>query len=253
MPTRSDEDPTEPKRRPTERGVAFFDLDRTLLTGASGPYIGEALRHVGLISGEPSPIETMVFKVFNAIGETRPAMLVSRQGARMAKGWSLDLVRKAAAMAAESLVESVVPYARPLFDQHREAGRRLVMATTTPEDLVRPLADALGFDDVVATRYGVVDGHYDGTIDGLFVWGKDKARAVAEWAELNDVDLDASYGYSDSFYDVPLLSIVGHPTAVNPDPGCSAWRPCGVGRWFTSTCQRGCPSSSESNLRTPFR
>lgn len=202
----------------SERGVAFFDLDRTLLTGASGPYISEALRHVGLLTGTASPLESLVFKVFNAIGETRPAMLVTRQGARMAKGWNLDLVRKAADMAAESLAESVAPYARPLLDEHRKAGRRLVIATTTPEDLVRPLAAALGFDDVIATRYGVADDRYDGTIDGLFVWGKDKARAVAEWAARHDVDLDASYGYSDSFYDVPFLSIVGHPTAVNPDP-----------------------------------
>lgn len=209
--------PGESKRR-NESGVAFFDLDRTLLTGASGPYISEALRHVGLLAGDASPLESLVFKIFNTIGETRPAMLVSRQGARMAKGWDLELVRKAAEMAAESLAESVAPYARPLFEEHRAAGRRLVIATTTPEDLVRPLAEALGFDDVIATRYGVVDGHYDGTIDGMFVWGKDKARAVAEWAARHDVDLDASYGYSDSFYDVPLLSIVGHPTAVNPDP-----------------------------------
>jgi putative phosphoserine phosphatase/1-acylglycerol-3-phosphate O-acyltransferase len=209
---------TDASNRGSDSGVAFFDLDRTLLTGASGPYISEALRHVGLLAGEASPIESLVFKIFNTIGETRPAMLVSRQGARMAKGWDLDLVRKAADMAAESLAECVAPYALPLLEEHREAGRRLVIATTTPEDLVRPLAEALGFDDVIATRYGVVDGHYDGTIDGLFVWGKDKARAVAEWAVRHDVDLDASYGYSDSFYDVPLLSIVGHPTAVNPDP-----------------------------------
>ena len=200
------------------RSAAFFDLDRTLLTGASGPIIDEALRHVGLISGAPSPLESIVFRVFNTIGETRPAMLITRQGARMAKGWSLDLVRSAADMAAEPLADAVAPYARAILEEHREAGRRLVIATTTPEDLVRPLADALGFDDVVATRYGVADGRYDGTIDGLFVWGKDKARAVAEWADRHGVDLDASYAYSDSFYDVPLLSMVGHPTAVNPDP-----------------------------------
>ncbi len=212
-PTSSDSDRGDP-----ERGVAFFDLDRTLLTGASGPYISDALRTVGLLGGEPSAVESLVFKVFNAIGETLPAMLVTRQGARMSKGWRLELVHRAAEMAAEPLVESIAPYAHTLFDEHREVGRRLVMATTTPRDLVLPLADALGFDDVIATRYGVVDGRYDGTIDGMFVWGKDKARAVAEWAEANDAALDASFAYSDSFYDTPLLSMVGHPTAVNPDP-----------------------------------
>ncbi len=200
------------------QGAAFFDLDRTLLVGASGPYISEALRHVGVLAGAANPLESVLFRVFNTIGETRPAMLLTRQGARMAKGWSIDLVKRAADLAAEPLAAAVAPYAKPIFEEHRAAGRKLVIATTTPVDLVEPLAEALGFDDVIATKYGETEGRYDGTIDGLFVWGKDKARAVAEYADAHGIDLDASYAYSDSFYDVPLLSIVGHPTVVNPDP-----------------------------------
>ena len=203
---------------PVPHGAAFFDLDRTLLVGASGPYISEALRHVGVLAGAANPLESVLFRVFNTIGETRPAMLLTRQGARMAKGWSIDLVKRAADLAAEPLAAAVAPYAKPIFEEHRAAGRKLVIATTTPVDLVEPLAEALGFDDVIATRYGETEGRYDGTIDGLFVWGKDKARAVAEYADAHGIDLDASYAYSDSFYDVPLLSIVGHPTVVNPDP-----------------------------------
>ncbi len=200
------------------RSAAVFDLDRTLLSGASGPILSEALRHVGLLSGSTSSIESVAFGIFNLIGETWPSMLVSRQGARAARGWSVELVRAAADRAAEPLRDAVLPYAEKVIEEHREAGRLLVMATTTPEDLIRPLAEALGFDDVVATRYGQRAGHYDGSIDGEFVWGKGKSRAVAEWAFRNRVDLDASYAYSDSYYDVPLLSIVGHPRAVNPDP-----------------------------------
>ena len=76
-----------------------------------------------------------------------------------------------------------------------------------------------GFDDVVATRYGVdADGTYDGTLDGPFVWSTGKLAAVREWADEHDVDLAESYAYSDSVYDTPLLSAVGHPVVVNPDP-----------------------------------
>jgi putative phosphoserine phosphatase/1-acylglycerol-3-phosphate O-acyltransferase len=202
----------------TGRGAAFFDLDRTLLSGGSGPIIGEALRHVGLLPGARSGVEVAMFRLFDVIGETWPSMLITRQGARVARGWSIDLVHRAAAMAAEPLAQAVLPYAHHLFEGHRSEGRPLVMATTTPIDLVRPLAAALGFDDVIATTYGRDDGHFDGTIDGEFVWGRGKARSVAEWAAEHDVDLDQSYAYSDSYYDVPLLSIVGHPRAVNPDP-----------------------------------
>jgi len=200
------------------RTAAFFDLDRTLLRGASGPVFGEALRQAGLVSGSPQGIESVMFRVFDIIGETWPSMILSRQGARMARGWPVEEVRSAARRASPTLVDSVPPFARALVEEHRSQGRMLVIATTTPADLVRPMAEELGFDDIIATRYGQDGDVYDGSIDGEFVWGKGKARSVAEWADRNDVDLAGSYAYSDSYYDTPLLSIVGHPTAVNPDP-----------------------------------
>lgn len=207
----------------------FFDLDRTLLSGASGPIYGEVLRSAGLVTGSTQGIESVMFRVFDLIGETWPSMFLSRQGARMAKGWPVDAVIRAAQEAAPRLADAVLPYARRLIDEHRAAGRLLVMATTTPRDLVEPLADLLGFDDVVATTYGRVDGRYDGTIDGEFVWGRGKAAAVLEWSDRHDIDLERSYAYSDSYYDAPLLTLVGHPTAVNPDPRMVAL--AAVRRW----------------------
>ena len=94
-----------------------------------------------------------------------------------------------------------------------------MIATTTPRDLVEPLARLLGFDDVVATTYEHDDNDvYTGRLDGPFVWNSGKASAVRDWAIRADVDLDRSYAYSDSVYDLPLLSSVGFPHAVNPDP-----------------------------------
>ena len=72
---------------------------------------------------------------------------------------------------------------------------------------------------MVATRYGVDDdGRYDGTIDGEFVWGTGKLAAVPAWADEHDVDLARELRLLRQLYDAPLLSAVGHPTAVNPDP-----------------------------------
>ena len=102
----------------------------------------------------------------------------------MAKGWDQATVQAAAKNAADELIDRVLPYARLLIAQHRAEGRPVVMATTTPVDLVTPLADLLELDDVVATRYGVDgNGGYDGTIDGEFVWGPGKLAAVRAWAE----------------------------------------------------------------------
>ena len=199
-------------------GAAFFDLDRTLLAGASGPVISTALRDAGVITAPKVPGEGLLFKVFDVIGETVPTMLLTRQAARMAKGWDQATVQAAAKEAAVVLETAVLPYARLLIAQHRAEGRPVVMATTTPVDLVAPLAELLEMDDVIATRYGLDgDGGYDGTIDGEFVWGPGKLAAVRAWAESRGIRLRDSYAYSDSFYDIPLLSAVGSATAVNPD------------------------------------
>ncbi|MGZ4682078.1 MAG: HAD-IB family hydrolase [Acidimicrobiales bacterium] len=200
------------------RGAAFFDLDRTLLSGASGPAISAGLRAVGLMSERSIPGQDLVFGIFNVFGETLPSMLLTRQAASMAARWPRAAAQEAGRRAAETLIDLVQPYARVLIDEHRAAGRPVVIATTTPYDLVRPLADLMGVDAVIATRYGERDGVYTGRIEGEFVWSHGKYRAVKEWADEHDVSLAESYAYSDSYYDVPLLNAVGHPYVVNPDP-----------------------------------
>src|SRR5829696_2790920 len=198
--------------------AAFFDLDRTLLSGASGPVLADAMRRAGL-GGRALPGERLLFGLFNAVGETLPGIALARQAATLARGRAQSAVQAAAVEAAEVLVERIQPFAAGLFIEHRDAGRPLVLATTTPYDLVKPLADALGFDGVVATRYAVrLDGTYDGSLEGPFVWSTGKLNAVRAWAAEHDIDLAESWFYSDSVYDVPLLAAVGHPVAVNPDP-----------------------------------
>ena len=199
-------------------GAAFFDLDRTLLAGASGVVFSAAMKEAGLVS-RAIPGEALVYRLFNTIGETLPSMALARQGVRFAKGKSREAVQLAAAIAAERLLELVQPMAAALFEEHRAAGRPVVMATTTPHDMVKPLADLLGLDGVIATQYGVADdGTYNGTLDGPFVWSAGKLAAVRTWAEEHNIDLAQSYAYSDSYYDTPLLAAVGHPFVVNPDP-----------------------------------
>ncbi|MDE0804154.1 MAG: HAD-IB family hydrolase [Acidimicrobiales bacterium] len=201
------------------RSAAFFDLDRTLLRGASGPLMSAALRQVGVLSDRVLPGENLVYGLFNLIGETRPSMMLAKQGARFSGGQERKRVQEAGEVCADLLIPMVEPYALPIIEEHKAAGRPVVLATTSPYDMVKPFADALGLDDAVATKYGEgPDGRYDGTIDGHFVWGRGKLEAVEEWAAANGVDVDESYAYSDSFYDMPLLAAVAHPTVVNPDP-----------------------------------
>ena len=161
----------------------------------------------------------MVFSLFNTIGETLPSMALARQAVTLAKGRPRAAVVAAAESVADELCSMVQPFAETAFAAHREAGRPVVLATTTPYDMVKPFADRLGLDDVVATRYGVAsDGTYDGTLDGPFVWSAGKLTAITEWAEQHSIELLDSYAYSDSVYDTPMLAAVGNPVVVNPDP-----------------------------------
>jgi putative phosphoserine phosphatase/1-acylglycerol-3-phosphate O-acyltransferase len=143
----------------------------------------------------------------------QPARLASRAAA----GWSVDAVEAAMELAGAELATTVLPFAVSEIESHREAGRLLVLATTSPEPFVAPFGRALGFDAVIATRWERDGDQFTGRMDGGFVWGRAKADAVAAWAKENDVDLRRSWAYSDSYFDAPLLAMVGHPVVVNPD------------------------------------
>jgi putative phosphoserine phosphatase/1-acylglycerol-3-phosphate O-acyltransferase len=172
--------------------------------------------------------ERLAFGLFDLVGETLPSILAARQAARAARGWSVASVAAAAEEIAPELDRRVEPFARQAIEDHRRAGRRVVLATTTPHDLIEPFAARLGFDEVLATRYRTIDDPdrglvYAGSIDGEFVWSQGKARSVEVWARANRVELADSYAYSDSIFDLPMLNRVGHPVAVNPDPRLLAY------------------------------
>jgi putative phosphoserine phosphatase / 1-acylglycerol-3-phosphate O-acyltransferase len=210
-------------------GAAFFDLDRTVLLGPSSNEINDALLAAGLVPDRRIPGMGLLGEFYRRFGETLPVMALARAAALAAKGWSVDVVAQAADQAGTALEQKVAPYVRPLLESHRAEGRVVVLATTSPAHLVRPLADRLGFDDVIATQYAVEDGRYTGGLDGNFVWATGKLEAVRRWAGPHQVSLTESYAYSDSIYDLPLLSAVGHPVAVNPDPRLRAFAT--VRRW----------------------
>jgi putative phosphoserine phosphatase/1-acylglycerol-3-phosphate O-acyltransferase len=202
--------------------AAIFDLDRTLLRTSSTTAINAALFEQGLVQRSALPGQGLMLRVYDVFGESLPSMALARAAAFASKGWRVDEVAKAAEAAADTLERLLLPYVPALLESHRAAGRALVLATTTPYQLVEPFARRLGFDDVIATHYGAAtdrDGvdRMTGAIEGGFVWAVGKLQAVRKWAARAGVDLSESYAYTDSIYDLPLLMAVGHPQAVNPD------------------------------------
>ncbi len=200
------------------RAAAIFDLDRTIIRGATAPVFQRHLREAGIGSPSGNPLVGAFTWAYELAGESWLSMQLTRHSSRVAKGWPEKDVHTAATAAAEELAAAVQPFVPALLDAHRKAGRPLVLATTSPIHLVGPLAERLGFDDVLATRWSSSDGLYTGELDGPFVWGRAKLQAAQQWAAANDVDLRTSFAYSDSYFDGPLLAAVGNPVAVNPDP-----------------------------------
>jgi HAD superfamily hydrolase (TIGR01490 family) len=100
---------------------------------------------------------------------------------------------------------------------HQDAGRSVHIVTAASQEMAEMLAHVLGFDGGIGYRSEIVDGVYTGRPDGPFTYREGKAEAVRELAAARDIDLAASFAYSDSESDLPLLRVVGHPVAVNPD------------------------------------
>ena len=197
--------------------AAFFDLDRTILSGASALVVSKVLRETGVVK-RSLPGETLLYQVFETFGENLPSMVLGRQAVIAMRGHAQKEVRDAAVRAVPELVQLLQPYVRHVIEDHRAQGRTVVLATTTPRDLIEPFAKEVGFDDVIATTYEVDDeGRYTGELVGPYVWSRGKKEAVKNWCANNGVDVKNSYAYSDSVYDEPLLSMVGHPHCVNPD------------------------------------
>jgi len=209
--------------------AAVFDLDRTLLLGSSGPVFQRHLIDAGLAPERSIPGQSAYEKTYELFGENPVMMQLARLFVRTAEGWPIDEVRAAADAAADELVDDVPGFARTLIEEHREAGRLLVLATTSPAPLVTPLAERLGFDHVVATQWADDGTAYTGQLVGEFLWNRAKRDAVVALAEAEGIDLAKSHAYSDSAYDVPLLKAVGKPVAVNPDPQLAAI--AGLNEW----------------------
>ena len=199
----------------------MFDLDRTLISSSSATVFRKHLAEHGLGGGHDLPLVDVLTKFYEQFGENWLMMQPARLASRASAGWSTATVEQAMREAAEELATMLLPGASKAIEEHRAAGRLLVMATTSPAPFVEPFAERLGFDATVATQWEREDGPdeevFTGHMLGPFVWGRAKADAVATWAAEHGADLSESWAYSDSYFDAPLLANVGHPVVVNPD------------------------------------
>jgi phosphoserine phosphatase len=129
----------------------------------------------------------------------------------------LDLERLGAAVLA-GVLPRIYPEVLALAHEHQDAGRSVYITTAASQELADILAQVLVLDGGIGSQFSeAVDGVYTGRPTGLFIYGAGKASAIERLAEREGIDLAESYAYSDSASDLPMLRLVGHPVAVNPD------------------------------------
>jgi HAD superfamily hydrolase (TIGR01490 family) len=198
--------------------AAFFDLDRTLISGSSAYTLATQARRAGLIPTSEfvrDASSALAFKLFGADDDTtdavRERILKAVTGMRQSDLQALNIE------VLPRLMAKLRPEARRLIDRHRHAGRDTYIVSAAPQEIVEPLAYSLGMTSGLGTRSVVVDGVYTGELAGPFCYGEGKVEAMRELASWHGYDLAQCYAYSDSASDLPMLEAVGHPVAVNPD------------------------------------
>lgn len=200
--------------------AAFFDLDKTVIAKSSALAFGRPFYRDGLITRRDMVKAAYAQLMFRIGGADEQTMARMRDYvAELCKGWRVEQVRQ---IISETLHDLINPYvyaeAAALIEEHQAAGRDVVLVSSSGEEMVRPIGEQLGVTDVIATRMQVNDGRYTGVVD-FYAAGPHKVSAVQKLAAERGYDLASSYAYSDSVTDGPLLEIVGHPSAVNPDRG----------------------------------
>lgn len=199
-------------------GAAFFDLDKTVIAKASLIAFTRPFYREGLVNRRVLARGLWGQVLFARFGAGAPALeRLRRRSLALTKGWEQERVKR---VVAETLQQVVGPItykeAVELIEEHKQAGRRVYIVSAAPEEIVEPLARYLGAEGAIATQAAVSAGRYTGQLL-RYTYGPQKADTIRQIAERDRLDLNESWAYSDSATDLPMLEVVGHPVAVNPD------------------------------------
>ncbi len=200
------------------REAAFFDLDRTLMSGSSGFHWARAAAGAGLISRRrlaADAFENVRFRLRGSTDESTDKVM--RRVGDLLRGKA----RKDFARLGPQVLAGVLPRLYPqmleIAWEHQDAGRRVYIVTAASQDTAELIAHVVGFDGGIGTPLEAVDGIYTGRLSGPMAYREGKAEVMRTLAQREGIVLDKSWAYSDSESDLPMLRAVGHPVAVNPD------------------------------------
>ena len=198
--------------------AAFFDLDKTLMAGSSGIFFARAAYDAGMISRARllrDVYENLRFRLRGSTDER--ADDVRRRVGRMIAGVPERELRRLSPRVLAGVLPRLYPQMLERAYAHQDEGVDVYIITAASQEMADLLAHVLAFDGGLGSRSEVVDGRYTGRPAGPFNYREGKVLSMRELALREGIDLTASYAYSDSESDLPMLRAVGHPVVVNPD------------------------------------
>ncbi|MFG3703051.1 HAD family hydrolase, partial [Micromonospora sp. NPDC047620] len=200
------------------RIAAFFDLDKTVIAKSSAFVFSRPFFAQGLIDRRTVLESSYAHFLFLLSGADHDQMERMREHlTKMTAGWDVSQVRSIVAETLHELVDPLIyAEASDLIADHKIRGHDVVIVSASGEEIVAPIAAALGATHTAATRMVVENGKYTGEVE-FYCYGEGKVEAIEKLAASEHYDLSRCYAYSDSITDLPMLSAVGYPTAVNPD------------------------------------
>ena len=202
------------------RTAAFFDLDKTIIAKSSTLAFSKPFFNQGLLNRRAVLKSSYAQFIFLLSGADHDQMDRMRTHlTNMCTGWDVAQVKS---IVNETLHDIMTPLvfaeAADLIAAHKLCGRDVVVVSASGEEIVAPIARALGATHAMATRMVVEDGKYTGEV-AFYCYGEGKVQAIRELAAREGYPLEHCYAYSDSITDLPMLEAVGHPSVVNPDRG----------------------------------
>ncbi|HEY2731874.1 MAG TPA: HAD-IB family hydrolase [Polyangia bacterium] len=199
--------------------AAFYDLDGTLVrTNLVHAFAFTARNQQGLVKSALKTVYTLASVPMFLAADFWNRRLFNDLFFVRYRGESEDRLRSMAQELFDTVLKpSIFPGAYELIDKSRQLGLRQVIVTGALDLTVGPLARHLKIDDYVTNRLEFVDGYATGRLLPPIMAAATKASWMRIYAEKENLNLSDCYGYSDSLSDLPMLSVVGHPTAVNPD------------------------------------
>lgn len=197
--------------------LAIFDIDNTILAGDSDYLWGQYLVDRGIVDREAYELANARFYEEYKNGSLNIVEFLEFALSPLAVHDPVDLYRWREEFVEAKIIPIMLEPARCLIDRHRAAGDTLVMLTATNRFVTEPVARLYGVEHLIATSPEFLNGRFTGRFEGLPCFREGKVTKLEEWVDATGASLDGCWFYSDSHNDLPLLSRVTYPVAVDPD------------------------------------